>query len=410
MATSRTATSRIRRRAMLAGSTLAAVALVVAACGSPKQASTSGTGAAGSTAPVKIGVVYSQTGPLASYGKQYAEGLKAGFAHATNGTNKIGSRPIEVTYVDDAGDPQKAVSAAKDLIGKGIKILAGSTSSAAGLAVAPVAAQNKVLFISGPAASDALTGINRYTFRSGRQSYQDVLTAKSFIGTATGKKVLVFAQDSAFGKSNVAAVTAVLGGAGATVTSIAVPADATEFTGFASQAKTAAPDLLFVAWAGTTAAAMWQSLDQQGVLGSTTVVTGLDIRASWPTFGAAGTKISFLAHYFDGASSNTAQQVLKNAVPGGKIDLFHPDGFAAAQMITHAVQAGGDDVEAMIKALEGYAFDSVEGKLTVRAADHALLQPEFQAKLTATGTTVDATLVKALDPADTTPPPVAMKG
>ena len=34
---------------------------------------------------------------------------------------------------------------------------------------------------------------------------------------------------------------------------------------------------------GTTAPAMWQTLDQQGVLSSTTVVTGLDIRASWPT-------------------------------------------------------------------------------------------------------------------------------
>ena len=403
-------TSRVARRGVLAVPACLAVALILAACGSPKQAGSGATGAAGSTEPVKIGVVYSQTGPLASYGKQYAEGLKAGFAYATNGTNKIGSRPVEVTYVDDAGDPQKAVSAAKDLIGKGIRILAGSTSSAAGLAVAPVAAQNKVLFISGPAASDALTGVNRYTFRSGRQSYQDVLTAKSFIGDAKGRKVLVFAQDTAFGKSNVAAVTAVLGGAGATVTNIPVPESATDFTGFASQAQKAAPDLLFVAWAGTTASAMWQSLDQQGVLGATTVVTGLDLRASWPTFGAAGTKISFLAHYFDGASSNPAQQALKNAVPGGKVDLFHPDGFAAAQMIAHAVQAGGNDMEAMIKALEGYGFDSVAGRMTVRAADHALLQPEFQARLGGTGTAIDATLVKALDPSQTTPPPVPMKG
>lgn len=67
-----------------------------------------------------------------------------------------------------------------------------------------------------------MTGINKHTFRSGRQSYQDVLTAQSFVGTPTGKKVVVFTQ-AAFGQANVAAFKAVIGSAGATVTNIAVP-------------------------------------------------------------------------------------------------------------------------------------------------------------------------------------------
>jgi branched-chain amino acid transport system substrate-binding protein len=392
------------RRFLLGGS---AVALALSGCGSPQQAA---SGGGGSTAPVRIGVVYSQTGALASYGKQYVEGFKAGLTYATSGTNKIGSRSVEVTYADDAGDPAKAVAAAKDLLGKGYRILAGSTASGVALQVAPLAAQNKVLFISGPAATDALTGLNKYTFRSGRQSYQDVRTAQSFVGNPSGKKVLVFAQDSAFGKSNVDAVKALIGGAGATVSNVAVPADAKDFTPFASQVKAAAPDLVFVAWAGTTASAMWQALDQQGVLGSTTVVTGLDIRAAWPVFGAAGGKLRLLAHYFDGATDNTAEHALKQAVPGGKVDLFHPDGFTAAQLVVHAVQAGGDDVDAMVKALEGYTFDSVKGSLTVRAQDHALLQPMFEAKLIGTGGDLTATLVSTVSATDTAPPPVAMKG
>jgi branched-chain amino acid transport system substrate-binding protein len=380
-------------------------ALAVAACGSPQQAATGGDGDA---TPYKVGLVYSQTGALASYGKQYMDGFTAGLSYATKGTNKVGAHPVEVTPVDDAGDPAKAVSAAKDLIGKGTKILAGSTASGVGLAVAPIAAQNKVLFISGPAATDGITAANKYTFRSGRQSYQDVLTAKSFIGDASGKKVLVFAQDSAFGQANAAAVKAVIGGAGATIEQVLVPADATEFTTFAKRALEAKGDLLFVAWAGTTAPAMWQALDQQGVLGATTVVTGLDIRASWPTFGAAGTKISFLAHYFDGASNTPAYAALKTAV--GTTDLFHPDGFTAAQMVVHALEASGGDVDAMVKSLEGWSFDGVKGAMTVRAADHALLQPMFQAKLTGTGTDLKAELVKALKSADAAPPTTAFKG
>jgi branched-chain amino acid transport system substrate-binding protein len=393
-----------RRRIAAVASIAALAAITVGACGSPDKAA-SGT----SSGPVDVGIVYSQTGALASYGQEYVDGFKAGLAYATNNTGKVNGRTINITYADDAGDPATAVSAAKGLIGKGYKILAGSTSSGVALQVAPLAAQNKVLFISGPAAADGVTGINKYTFRSGRQSYQDVLTAQSFIGAPTGKKVVVFAQDSAFGQANVAAVKAVIGGAGATVTNIAVPATATDFTPFARQARNAKADLLFVAWAGANATAMWQALDQQGVLSSTTVVTGLDIRASWPALGAAGTKVSFLAHYFDGATDNPAEQALKKAVPGGITDLFHPDGFAAAQMIVHAIQAGGDDVDAMVKALEGYQFDSVLGQLTVRPQDHALLQPLFQAKLTGSGASLTAQLVKTVSPTDTAPPAAAMK-
>ncbi|MER7331148.1 MULTISPECIES: substrate-binding domain-containing protein [unclassified Micromonospora] len=398
-------TVRTTRRVFLSAATMMAAALAATACGSPQETA---SGGGDSAAPVKVGLVYSQSGALASYGKQYIEGFKAGLDYATKGTNKVGDRAIEITEVDDAGDPAKAVSAAKDLIGKGNKIIAGSTASGVALQVAPIAAQNKVLFISGPAATDAVTGANKYTFRSGRQSYQDVVTAKSFIGDPAGKKVVVFAQDGAFGDANEAAVKTVIGGAGATVSSVRAPASATEFTPFASQIKSAKPDLLFVAWAGTTAPAMWQTLDQQGVLSSTTVVTGLDIRASWPTFGAAGAKISFLSHYFDGASDNEAAKALKAKV--GTVDLFHPDGFAAAQMVVRAVEEGGDDVEKMVKALEGWSFDGVKGKMSIRAEDHAMLQPMFQAKLTGSGTTFTATAQKALTGDETAPPAVAMKG
>ncbi|SCL40590.1 amino acid/amide ABC transporter substrate-binding protein, HAAT family [Micromonospora pallida] len=400
-------TVRTTRRAVLAAATMMAAAVAATACGSPQDTA---SGGGDDAAPVKVGLVYSQSGALATYGKQYIEGFKAGLDFATDGTGKVDGRTIEITEVDDAGDPAKAVSAAKDLIGKGHKILAGSTASGVALQVAPIAAQNKVLFISGPAATDAVTGANRYTFRSGRQSYQDVVTAKSFIGDPTGKKVVVFAQDGAFGDANEAAVKAVIGGAGATVSSVRAPASATDFTPFASQITAAKPDLLFVAWAGTTAPAMWQTLDQQGVLTSTTVVTGLDIRASWATFGAAGTKVSFLSHYFDGASDTEAAKALKAKVTGGALDLFHPDGFAAAQMVVRAVAEGGDDVEKMITGLEGWSFDGVKGKMTIRKEDHALLQPMYQAKLSGSGTTFTAAAQKSLTADETAPPVVAMKG
>src|SRR5215207_328192 len=217
-------------------------------------------------APYKVGIVYSRTGLLAAYGAEYIQGLRYGLAYATQGKLTVNGRKIELTIVDDGTDPVKAVAAGKDLIGKGYKILAGSVSSGVALQMAPLAEQNKVLFISGPAATDAVTGINKYTFRSGRQTYQDVKTAATFL-KGVGKNVTVFAQDSVFGAGNFSAVSLIVGSQGHKVNKLLVPLSAQDFTPFAQQAKQANPDLLFIAWAGTTGPAMYRALTQQGVFG-----------------------------------------------------------------------------------------------------------------------------------------------
>ncbi|MFI6846892.1 substrate-binding domain-containing protein [Kitasatospora sp. NBC_00085] len=394
---------------------IAACALLAAGCAKAGTAGTTAADGGGSKGPVKVGLVYSRTGPLAAYGKQYLEGFKAGLNYATKGTGAVDGHKIEFEEQDDAGDPAKAVSAAKDLIGKGHKILAGSTASGVALQVGPIAAQNKVLFISGPAAADKVTGLNKYTFRSGRQSYQDIRTAASFIGDAKGRKVTVLAQDNAFGQANVAAVKAVLGAQGATVDAVLAPPSATDLTPFASQAKTAKPDLLFVAWAGDTSSALWTALNQQDVFAETKVVTGLDLAASYPLFGPAGEKISFLDHYFGGAAGTPVEKAMDEAVTagGGKSDIFTPDGFTAAQMVVHAIEANHgstDDTSALVNALEGWSFDAVKGRATVRAEDHALLQPMFQVRLTGTGAAAKPTVEKTLTADEAAPPVTPMAG
>lgn len=356
--------------------------------------------------PISVGVITSTSGALSGYGGQYVDGFEAGLAYATDGTNAVNGRPIEVTYEDPAGDPANATQIVTDLIGRGTTIIAGTVVSGVALQVAPLAEQNNVLYISGPAATDGVTGINRNTFRSGRQSYQDTLTAAQIIGDVEGQNVTVFAQDSAFGEANVAAVEAVMGGEGATVDSILVPAETNDFTPFALQASDAGADLLFVAWAGETAGAMWEALDQQGVLDETTVATGLDQRASYETFGSAAGGIDFLSHYVAEAPDNEVNQYMVDNVE--QADLFTPDGFVAAQMIVHAIEeaGGAEDVDAMIEALEGWTFDAPKGEQTIRAEDHAMLQPMFQVRLTDQDGSFVPELVETYD-ADAVAPPVA---
>ncbi|MFV0319940.1 MAG: substrate-binding domain-containing protein [Microbacterium sp.] len=392
-------------RKLLLGSVVATAALVLAACAPAADNGDSGDG--GSTGPseVTVGIITSESGALASYGQQYLDGFKDGLDYATDGTNEVDGIAINVEYKDDAGDPDKAVTAAKELIGEGVNILAGTASSGVAMAVAEQAAQNKVLYISGPAAADTLTGLNEYTFRSGRQTSQDVATAGTFLDDIDGKKVTVFAQNTAFGQGNEAGVKAILGAKGAEVDSVLVAEDVTEFTPFAQQLLAGEPDLVFVAWAGATSGAMWQALVQQGVFDAVPVVTGLGDAATFGAFGEATDKIQFLNYYFPGANDYEINSTMIDLVTdaGGNPDLFTPDGFNAALMIVHAIKEGKGDVDAMISALEGYTFDGPKGKLTIRASDHALLQEMYQVKLIKDGENFVPELITAV-PADKVDP------
>jgi branched-chain amino acid transport system substrate-binding protein len=351
-----------------------------------------------------VGLIYSKTGLLGGYGTQYAEGFAVGLDYATHGTGMAAGHKIVVTERDDAGDPATAVAAAKELIGQGYKILAGSTSSGVALQMAPLAQDNQVLFISGPAAVDAITGNNRFTFRSGRQTYQDVATSEAAVGNVRGKKILVLAQDSAFGQANFKAVEAILGTErGAEVSNLYVPLSANDFAPFAQKIKDAKPDLLFVAWAGVTGGALFKTLDDQGIFNVTKVVTGLADRASYPVFQPVEAKLNFLSYYFYQAPKTKANDYLVAALKKqGKVpNLFDPDGFVAAEMIVHAIEkSDGTDVNKMISALDNWTFDAPKGRETIRAADHAVLQPMYIAKLSGS----EPQLIRQLDEGAVAPP------
>jgi branched-chain amino acid transport system substrate-binding protein len=361
-------------------------------------------------------MVYEKTGIYSAYAQEYQQGFNIGLDYATHGTGKVDGHQVDVTWNDDADSATTAVTDFKSLVGAGYKIIGGSIDSGIATGLAPLAAQNQVLYISGPAAADQVTGANQYTFRSGRQTDQDVMAAKSFVaGAGRGQKIVVLAQDYAFGQSYVTDAQKVFGAIGDTVKPVLVPLTTTNFTPTALQVKAMHPNLIFLAWAGTTGSSLAQALDQQGDFTGTKVVTGLANIATYPFYGNAGTKFDYLSLYFHQASNNAANSFLVSqmkqryqSVP----DLFTPDGFVAAQMIVHAIQAGGGtDVSAMIKALAGWNFLAPKGMQQVRASDHAMLQPMYQAKLAGKSlTALTPMLLKTLPPGDTAPSATAGSG
>lgn len=368
-----------------------------------------GSAPAADNAPVKVALITSKTGLLGVYGNEFLRGFDVGLAYATHGTGMAGGHKLVVSTYDDANDASKAIVQAKDLIGQGYKIIAGTAWSSIAVQMAPLAQENNILYIP-LAATDALTGANRNTFRAGRESIQDLLTVGTELGTnLRGKRILVLAQDSTFGQANVAGARLVLGAEGATVDGLLVPLTANDFTPFAQKVINAKPDLLFIAWAGASGVALMQSLESAGVMNQTKVVTGLDQRATFPLFAKAGANMRYIALYLPECSHTAANEYLIKSDEKTLHSMpedFENDGFVAAQMIVHAVaSANGDDVPKMISSLEGYQFVGPKGPEEVRASDHALLEPMFTAKLVTRGSTIDAECVRTL-PATAVAPPV----
>src|SRR5436305_3954216 len=387
---------------------LGGIALLFAALAATADGGTR-SHAAGS---VNVAFIYPKTGGLAAFGQEEFDGFNAGLAY-TQG--KCGGYTIDPTYIDDATDPATAIAAFKNEVGQGVKIIAGTGSSGIALQLGPLAAQNDVLYISGAAAADAITGLNRNTFRAGRQTLQDVIdAANSFPPKSTGKKIVVFGEDTAFGAGNVAAVQLVFGGKGHAVSKILSPFGAADLTPYAQQLRNSGADAAFVAWANTTnAASMWQSLQQQGVSQKMTLVTGLANRASYDAIGPLVQGVTLLSHYVYQAPHNAVNRYLvkwmaksRHSVP----DIFTPDGFVTAQMVCRALQKAGRDTSQQISALEGWQFQAPKGKQLIRAADHAMLQTMFQVQLLpGKGGHFNVKVLKTISPGNVQPPVTPFK-
>ncbi len=389
---------------------LGAIALIAAALAGTAAARVDARGGSVASKTVNVGFIYPKTGGLSQFGSEEYDGFLAGLAY-TKG--QCGGYTINPTFVDDATDAATAIAAFKNLVGQGYKIIAGTGSSGIALQLGPLAAQNNVLYIPGAAASDAITGLNRNTFRAGRQTLQDVLDAANiFPPKSTGKKVVVFAEDTAFGAGNAAAVQAIFGSKGHTISKILVPFGAADLTPFAQQLKNSGADAVFVAWAGTNGPAMWQALQQQGVPQKMTIITGLANREIYDAFGPLVPGVTLISHYVWQAPHNAVNTwLIKYMAKQHKVpNIFTPDGFVSAQMICRALQKGGTDTSKQISALEGWQFLAPKGKQYIRPADHAMLQPMFQVQLVPTSSGHFAVKVlKTISPGNVQPPVTPFK-
>lgn len=351
---------------------------------------------------IKIGVITSTSGPLSTYGVAFNEGLEWGLKYYTGGKMAINGQKLVVTSKDDGADPASATASFKEMVGNGTKIITGTASSGVALTLAPLAQQNKVLYISGPAKNDLVTSAaNKYVFRSGNSSTQD-LAPLAGIKPISGKKVVLFVEDNAFGAGNIAAARALMGPKGALFEEVKVPTSTSDFTPFAKKAADAKGSYIFIAWSNAlTAGAMLTSLKIQGAFAKQRPITGLAGAATYDIYGTLfeGTNAILTNSYFAGAAKTAAAGDLAEWYAANKKtqDLFTSTGADAAKMIVMALTRNpSQNVDTMIKNLEGKSWVGVKGLMRVDAKTHLLIQPMFLVSLNKSGSRYVPSLIKTI--------------
>ncbi|MDW5443168.1 substrate-binding domain-containing protein [Polaromonas sp. SM01] len=338
---------------------------------------------------VRIGHIYSKTGPLEAYGKQTATGFMMGLDYATGGTMTVAGKKIVVIEKDDQGKPDlgKSLLAAAYSDDK-VDIAVGPTASGVALAMLPVAEEYKKILLVEPAVADSITGDkwNKYIFRTGRNSSQDAISNAVAIDKA-GVILATLAQDNAFGRDGVKAFKDSVKKS-KLVHEEYLPAATTDFTAGAQRLIDKLKDqpgrkIIWIVWAG--AGNPFKIADMDLKRYGIEIATGgniLPAMTSYKNFpGMEGA-----AYYYFGIPKNpindamVAQHYKQFKTPP---DFFTAGGFSAAMAIVTALKNSKGDASAntLIKTMEGMSFDTPKGKMTFRKEDHQAMQSMYHFKI-----------------------------
>jgi branched-chain amino acid transport system substrate-binding protein len=375
-----------------------------------------------SAADLKIALIAGKTGPLEAYAKQTEAGFMLGLEYLTKGTMTWQGRKIVVVTKDD----QLKADLAKTLLEQAynddkVDIAVGTTSSAAALAMLPVAEENGKVLIVEPAVADAITGEkwNRFVFRTSRNSTQDAYAAAAAIPATGEVSIATLAQDYAFGRDGVAALKAAVSSLrpnAKVVFEEYAPQNTTDFTASAQRLFDQLKDkpgrkIISIIWAGQHPLPKIADLKPERygieIAPGGNILPAMKIYKNYPGMEGA-------VYYYYAFPKNPMNDWLVaehqkrfNSPP----DFFTAGGFAAASAALTAVEkAGGTDPEKLIAAMEGMTFETPKGPMTFRKEDHQALQVMYHFKVKGEGKDENDLLdLVATIPADKMPIPVRNK-
>jgi branched-chain amino acid transport system substrate-binding protein len=356
--------------------------------------------------PIKVGLITDASGALAIYGAhilrsfmlgmEYAAGApgsageKFDFTQAQNNTFTFGDCTVEVLVRDDKSTPDTTAAVARELIDVDqVDVIVGTVSSGATATLQGIAAESQIPLIVAPAAANDITGVNfnEYTFRTSRTNYQDAMNLCEYLPTQYTSLVQI-APDYNFGWGSAAAFrdSCTLNGGEFVADDILAPADTTDFTPYMEQILDSGAEAYIVTWAGGGFIPMMQAATDTGVTEEMALGATFVDNVALPAFfaNAIGTTSGILYNWALPQNPINDWMVEQTKARYGLApDLFDADGFNAALMLVHGLQATGGDASAaaLIGAFEGMSFDGPKGTVEIRAEDHVAVQDMYIANL-----------------------------
>jgi branched-chain amino acid transport system substrate-binding protein len=216
-------------------------ALLAAGCGKPGDAEPAASG------PIKIAIIDPQSGQMSSLGQWEHKGIKLAIDEA-NAAGGINGRAIELTILDDQGDPTASANHARKVASQGYVAVLGSSVSGATLAMAPVLAQAQIPVITSGQSPKLAELNNPYLFLNSPTSVTFGQTlAKHAVTEAGIKSIAMITNNGAYGKGEHDAFRAALAELGVTpVDDQIVTPDQKDFSAALTAIRKKSPAALFV--------------------------------------------------------------------------------------------------------------------------------------------------------------------
>lgn len=157
------------------------------------------TACAAQSEVIKIGGLFSQTGPASFLGAPEARTARM-LADQINAGGGVLGRKIELVLKDTAGSPEKAVSFARQLIEEE-KVLAiiGPSTSGETMLIKQVCEENRMILVSCAAAETIVKPLARYVFKTPQKDSQAVIWIYRTMKSMGITKVAVLSGNDGFG-------------------------------------------------------------------------------------------------------------------------------------------------------------------------------------------------------------------
>jgi len=364
---------------------VAGAVLLLTSCGGTVGGGSSGggDGGAGSTEPLKIGVITSLTGAYVQLGEDQRNGAELAVEKLGG---KAGDRPIELIVRDDQLKPDVALREAQSLVQEEqVDFLTGCVSAATTLAMNQIASQAGVPYL-GTCQTEQLNRPPNFnaesTYHLAPVPSQTTAAAAPFICSELGSKVFLLMPDYAFGHEQEAGYkTDLPAQSGCSVAGTAYfPLGTTDYNPFIPTIEGSGADVLIFGGAGRDQVSFLRQAAQFGLTQRLKTFLTLEDLSFDQELGhelIAGTW-AMSAFYW-----NVDDPGVQEYVEAYRTAYGNPPGgygvytYNAINLIAQQVAEGNAAPEDFRTGLEGLETSLAQGDMTIRECDHQALIPIY---------------------------------